>query len=94
MNCSALLSFGQRLIIGTNDGIYEYYNGRAIQIGLNKQYVTCLHHSGLQPERIYIGGPELLSSCKFSKGNWIIENKIHGIISVVGWNKIWWPSAH
>jgi len=83
LNCSALISFDERLIVGTNNGIYEITNGKITNIGYEQTHINCLYRSIQNPSRLFAGGPGILVSLELSNGRWIDEGRINGIASEI-----------
>ena len=83
VSCNTLLPIGERLLIGTINGIYELSNHRLRHISHEGLDITCFYHSRKERDRIYAGGPNVFASFILTDGQWINEGDIQGITSEI-----------
>ncbi len=95
LECGAIISFKEKLIIGSYNGIYEYENGVTKHIGCEGTTITCLYRSKQDPDRLFAGGPRIFTSFRLSNDSWMDEGKVNGIIGDIrpileqGDGKLW-----
>ncbi len=79
-NCFEFHVFNNRLFISTSDGIYEVI-GNSAKLFYNRKAdeITCVLHSKINPNLIFIGQKEGISAIRYDNEILIIEKKIRGI---------------
>jgi signal transduction histidine kinase len=75
--CWALLSLPEALLVSSNHGIYEYKSG--VFKNITKKSAWQMSQSKKNPNRIYLGLDEGVSSIYKSETGWIDEGRIPGI---------------
>jgi signal transduction histidine kinase/DNA-binding response OmpR family regulator len=75
--CWALLPFGQSLLAGTFDGVYEIRAGQARRIA--DGFIFSLHRSLQDPNRVFAGLQGGVKSLYWGGGQWRDEGRIEGI---------------
>ena len=75
--CWALLPFGQVLLAGAFDGVYEIREGQGRLI--NGTYAMSLSRSMQDSNRVFVGLQSGLKSLYFDKGKWRDEGRIENI---------------
>ncbi len=72
----ALLPFNERLLVSCNHGIFEFKNEKFSQI--SKRSAWQFHVSKTDPNRVFLGLDQGVSSIYYNKGKWIEEDRLHG----------------
>jgi len=79
LQCYDLLSFGKKLIVSTNNGLYEIITDRAELIGYENDWINSLERSRQDTTRIFGSGDGKLVALRLQNGKWIEEGKIQGL---------------
>ena len=79
--CKQLLEFEDRLLVATNTGLYEYFNGEVFEIAPG-QYINFLRASQVK-NRIYVGTADGMFTIVFEAGAWTVHDRFDGIYGAV-----------